>query len=406
MELRTIIAASGGLSLAFAAIAAIAGDTSPPPGPIAPTFKTLTEVEPRIAINATNTPGDSDATPSIFKITQPGSYYLTGNLTGQAGKIGIEIAASDVTIDLNGFALLGVPGSSSGIRASVSASGVAVRNGTIRAWGANGVDLTNAGATRIEALTAVDNVWTGIRAGEDCVVTSCVARGNIGYGIVGGTGARLSDCNAAQNGGAGLYALDGTTISGCTARNNGDVGIGVNGTATFLNCVSIGNTGSGFICGYASTYNGCSARDNQGHGFWVNVSSSATNCSASENSLDGFLVWSGSVSNCVAAQNGRDGIRLDLVRCSATGNLCEGNGASESGAGVRATSSTCRIDSNQVSSNDFGIVAVADCVVVRNSARSNNSSNYSFPAGSDYAQVISNPGNGFVSTNPWANFAY
>src|SRR5678815_1587099 len=78
-----------------------------PPGAPAPTMKTLDQVEPRVAINATNTPGDDD---SLFKITQPGSYYLTGNITGVAGKHGIEIAASGVTLDLNGFDLVGVAG--------------------------------------------------------------------------------------------------------------------------------------------------------------------------------------------------------------------------------------------------------------------------------------------------------
>src|SRR5678815_4185257 len=79
-----------------------------PPGTPAPTMKTLDQVEPRVAINATNTPGDTD---SLFKITQPGSYYLTGNITGVAGKHGIAIAASGVTVDLNGFDVAGVPGS-------------------------------------------------------------------------------------------------------------------------------------------------------------------------------------------------------------------------------------------------------------------------------------------------------
>lgn len=34
---------------------ASAGDLTPPAGPVAPTHKTLTEVEPRIAVNAANT---------------------------------------------------------------------------------------------------------------------------------------------------------------------------------------------------------------------------------------------------------------------------------------------------------------------------------------------------------------
>ena len=42
-------------------------------------------------------------------ITKPGSYYLTKNLKSSqlAGDDGIVIQASEVTVDLNGFALLG-----------------------------------------------------------------------------------------------------------------------------------------------------------------------------------------------------------------------------------------------------------------------------------------------------------
>src|SRR5688572_18815184 len=69
-----------------------------PPGPPSPTFKTLQQVEPRAPI--TNLP---------FTISQPGSYYLTTNLT--SATTGITIAASGVTLDLLGFELAGVPGS-------------------------------------------------------------------------------------------------------------------------------------------------------------------------------------------------------------------------------------------------------------------------------------------------------
>src|SRR4029079_14214982 len=90
--------------LAIAAISALlAQGPLTPPGAPAPTMKTLDEVEPRIAVNSTNTPGDAD---SLDKITQPGSYYLTGNITGVFGKMGIEIAANGVTIDLMGFEMV------------------------------------------------------------------------------------------------------------------------------------------------------------------------------------------------------------------------------------------------------------------------------------------------------------
>src|SRR2546423_524274 len=83
-----------------------------PPGAPAPTMKTLDQVEPRIPVNATNTPGDASA---VFKITQSGSYYLTGNITGVSGKHGIYITTGNVTLDLMGFDLVGVAGSLDGV---------------------------------------------------------------------------------------------------------------------------------------------------------------------------------------------------------------------------------------------------------------------------------------------------
>jgi hypothetical protein len=106
-------ALSFGCLAMLVASAVVAGPLVPPLGPVAPTGKTLAEVEPRIAINLANTPGDAD---SLFKITQPGSYYLTGNITGVTARHGIEIVASNVTLDLRGFEVRGVAGSLNGIR--------------------------------------------------------------------------------------------------------------------------------------------------------------------------------------------------------------------------------------------------------------------------------------------------
>ena len=101
-----------------------------PPGPPGPTMKSLGQIEPRTPIAALP-----------FTIANPGSYYLTGNLTGVAGTNGITVASGDVTLDLNGFALLGVSNSMSGIQvasASSACTNVAIRNGTVRGWGGAG----------------------------------------------------------------------------------------------------------------------------------------------------------------------------------------------------------------------------------------------------------------------------
>src|SRR6185295_16428367 len=64
-----------------------------PPGAPAPTMKTLDQVEARTLISS-----------APFTISQPGSYYLTANLTVSSGNA-ITIAASGVTLDLNGFTI-------------------------------------------------------------------------------------------------------------------------------------------------------------------------------------------------------------------------------------------------------------------------------------------------------------
>ncbi len=118
---------------------------------MAPSYKTLSEVEPRIAVNATNTPGDAA---SSFKFTSHGSYYLTGNVTGEATKKGVEVLIGggvQVTIDLNGFTMVGTGAGSTqaAIYVDGSSSHVVIRNGTIRSW-RNGVLHLVGGSIAVE----------------------------------------------------------------------------------------------------------------------------------------------------------------------------------------------------------------------------------------------------------------
>ena len=95
-----------------------------PPGAPAPTMKSLAQIEPRTAI--TNTVGP-------VMITQPGSYYLTGNLTVSAGTGGIDIMTNGVTLDLNGFTISSTAAddSSAGIVFYTGWSDITICNGHI-----------------------------------------------------------------------------------------------------------------------------------------------------------------------------------------------------------------------------------------------------------------------------------
>jgi len=222
-----------------------AGDLNPPGGSIAPTHKTLTQVEPRVAINQTNTPGDAD---SVFRIGQSGSYYLSGNVAGVVGKHGVEIAASGVTVDLNGFDLVGVAGSLDGVSVTLAnAVNVSVRNGSVRSWGGSGINLTDAstGATNVADIVASQNVFAGIRMGFGGTITRCTAHNNTGSGIAGAAGTVITECASNTNGGHGITTGSGCTISRCTVRSNMLDGINVFGSCLVLNntCSLNGNGG-------------------------------------------------------------------------------------------------------------------------------------------------------------------
>src|SRR5439155_4616001 len=111
-----------------------------------------------IEVNSVNTPGDATAE---FVISQPGSYCLANNMVGESGKGGIRIDADSVTLELGGFALLGVGGSLSGVLVNTRLH-VAVRNGSITGWGIDGLDGSTSGLARIDDLRTDANASAGI----------------------------------------------------------------------------------------------------------------------------------------------------------------------------------------------------------------------------------------------------
>jgi parallel beta-helix repeat protein len=232
-----------------------------PPGAPAPTMKTLDQVEPRTPIDATHTPGDAD---SLFKITQPGSYYLTANVTGVNAKHGIEIAASGVTLDLNGFDLVGVPGSLDGVLVTLAnAINVNVRNGSVRSWGGSGINLLDAAtsATNVADIVAAQNAGSGIRMGFGGTITRCTCYNNTGPGIAGAAGTVITECVANVNGSHGITTGSGCTISRCTVRSNVGDGINVFGSCLVLNnACSLNGNGVGDGAGIHATIGGADNR--------------------------------------------------------------------------------------------------------------------------------------------------
>ena len=95
-----------------------------------------------------------------YRITQPGSYKLSGNLTlPTVNTTGIDILSDNVTLDLNGFTIAGplpcfacLPGSGDGVHTSVR-NHITVRNGSIVGadWMRAGAGSGGSAASRIAA---------------------------------------------------------------------------------------------------------------------------------------------------------------------------------------------------------------------------------------------------------------
>ncbi|MDX2116614.1 MAG: right-handed parallel beta-helix repeat-containing protein [Planctomycetota bacterium] len=316
-----VLCAVAGVVVAGAIVSA--GPLNPAAGPVASTYKTLTEVEPRIAINLANTPGDDD---SLFKITQPGSYYLTGNISGVAGKHGIEIAASNVTIDLSGFAMTGVAGSLDGITSiDYTLVDITVRNGTVRTWGNQGLDFSNATGVVVESVL-VRECAMGIRIGDRARVRLCTASNNSGSGFFLGVSSQVVECTAENNQINGIFASDGSMI---------------------INCVANANTGAGIRTNSNAIIRGCVAQLNTSHGVMVHSNT----------------VVSGVVSSA------------------------NGFGASI-GAGILAVGNANRLEDNVCNANDRGIdVDGVQNIIIRNTC-SANALNWTFVGGNHYGPII------------------
>lgn len=345
---RTLLAATG--LAVCATLVALGGPIDPPAGPVGPTFKTLSEVEPRTAINETNTPGDAD---SLFRIAAPGSYYLTGNITGVAGKHGIEVAANGVTIDLGGFDVAGAPGSLDGITDTPGLRNISILNGSIRNWGDNGVELEAIGG-RVEGLCANGNREHGIKVNSGFTLRSCFA-------MLNGIDGQLP----------GFRADSGTTIVECTSEFN------------------------------------------RGSGFQLGIGSVVTDCVAVQNEKDGITASSDTlITGCVVTTNFQNGIVVS-TRCVLRDNLCNVNNG---GAGILVTGRDNRVEGNTCATNFRGIELLnSGNVLVRNTC-SGNFSNWNIVAGNAYGPIVvtssgaavsgdSAPGS-LGSTDPNANFTY
>jgi hypothetical protein len=208
------------------------------------------------------TVGDTAGFP--VTINTPGYYVLTSNLTvPNQNTTAILINANNVTIDLNGFAILGPnicltdganvaqpctlpsgsPYSGVGIDAG---SGVAfnvlntrIINGTIDGVGGIGI-FANVNA-RIEGVNVSNCGSYGIYTFGG-VIRDSLVRGCGSTGILT-TGAIIKDSRAIFNRGYGIQTTAGSIVSGSIASTNLLQGFVLTGNTRFTDNIAVGNNG-------------------------------------------------------------------------------------------------------------------------------------------------------------------
>lgn len=149
------------------------------------------EINQTCAVNTGCFAGDTAGFP--VTLSAEGSYRLTGNLdvSGQPtpeNVTAIEITADGVTVDLDGFSIVGpracpttpqacAPaenGAGIGIDTLPGVRNTTVLGGTVRGMGSHGLSLEGRG-TRVEGMRSLCNCAAGLVVGDDCTVrkTSC-----------------------------------------------------------------------------------------------------------------------------------------------------------------------------------------------------------------------------------------
>jgi hypothetical protein len=325
------------------------GSLTPPAGVPGPVMKTLDQVEARIPLVAGQAGVAVDGAGTIT-ISQPGSYYLTANLViTTANADGIVINSDDVTLDLNGFALICTSVNGGEAIFYNSRRGITIRNGRIvggttqtggvftpAGWidGIDGNTLTGATA-RVSDVTVRGIRAIGITLGsstmavvERCSVDTCGTTGILAGSVLdsavrnaGGiaifveyAGEILSgtvqNCFGGSVGsGAGISAQRATVSNSRGVSESGD---GLT-AAQAINCAGISNSGSGLE---ATTASNCQGTSGSGIGL---AAVNATNCYGLSISGAYGMSISGTASFCQGTRSGGIAISAGIAIGCTTG---------------------------------------------------------------------------------------
>ncbi len=363
-----------------------------PPGAPGAGMKTLAQIEPRTPI--TNIP---------MTITQPGSYYLTTNLTcAVANTNGITVLADRVTLDLNGFTLagLGTPTVGDGIYQPTSQSDLWVRNGSVTRW-PSGIGLNIAGeGGRVSDVHAFGNS-VGILLGETALAEGCFCNSNTTTGLLMYWNSVAQRCTADRNGTSGFATGSGCQLVDCASYRNGSTGIYVGEGSLVVRCLVYDSGTHGIRAAQGSLVSECSVQYALNDGIYIpgnGVVERSTvayaghhgltlsggivrDCLISGCATNGVVVWSATlVEGCVIKGCGYQGISVENDQNTIRNNQSSGHGSS----GLFVHGKRNRVEGNDCAGNDYGLYfydngdgdRADNNIALRNTCANNTTANF------------------------------
>lgn len=354
-----------------------AGPLDPPAGTIASTGKSLAEVEPRISVQSLPSTGTA-----MYVISQPGSYYLAGNVNATSGKNGIQIAADNVTLDLCGFAVIGAAGAGDGITGpggTTYLKNVSIINGTIRGWPGSGINVPTDNA-RFEKLRLSNNTLAGINAGVSLGTTVADCQfadngGSSGGNVFVGNACIVERCtffSSSLTGSAlGVSTADGSTVRDCIFNSVRGTNVSAGGQCVIERNTIVSAKGEGINVGTKSTVSNNTVSGSVGNGITLN----GQQCVARNNTL----------TNCAQGSASFGGIVSSLNH-----HTIDGNSATFCGQGIRITG--------------------LGSIITRNTARQ-CLNNYTLSTSNSVGPLVTVSLSGDFAAvananNPWANFVH
>jgi len=345
--------------------------------------------------------------PTLYAITEPGSYYLTGDVVVPSNFLGnvkgIIIDASNVTLDLNGYSIIGLLseptnpptypvngfGASDGIAIFGEEHNITIKNGNIINWFGDGI------------------IGAG---GKNCIYSNLnISRTGI-LGMSVGEYSLVKDCNIFYAGEDGFVAKESSFFINCRASFCDRHGFEGDEGGQYVNCISSDNQANGFNADENSLFLGCVAKDNLQDGMNLAAGATVYKSNLYDNVGDGVRMASGTITGCNTSSNDGNGFHIISGKAIINNSLSIVNAVN--GILCEAGSDGSIIQNNSiVRNNSVGIkIQSTDCLIFKNIA-SGHSSTYEFGSGSSYGSIINIASDGDISTvagadHPLANFIF